>query len=226
MSCLRPALALTLVVSLNFFAVPSMFAGRSAVAILTLATHARLNDAEAFPGLSVYEGERLSTEVAGRLGVHAGRAVLMLGANTEIELIPLESTVHVDMCAGSLHFAAAESDAVEIHAEDATISSATGRPAQGQVTILAPKVLQISVEHGSLNFRYHDEFRTLPEGQTYKIYLDPPEGSSAASVDTQAPGKNSKVAYYILGAAAMGGTIWGIRKALEPGNEAISPAKP
>ena len=51
-------------------------------------------------------------------------------------------------------------------------------------------------------------------------------GSSAASVDTQAPGKNSKVAYYILGAAAMGGTIWGIRKALEPGNEAISPAKP
>lgn len=226
MWCLRPAWVLPLLVSLNFFAVPSMFASRSAVAILTLATHARLNDAEAFPGLSVYEGERLSTEAAGRLGVHAGRAVLMLGANTEIELIPLETGVHVDMYAGSLHFAAAESDAVEIHAEDATISSATGRPAQGQVAILAPKVLQISAEHGSLKFRYHGEFRALPEGQTYKIYLDSPEESSAGSVDTQAPGKNSKVAYYILGAAATGGTIWGIRKALEPGNEAISPAKP
>jgi hypothetical protein len=227
MRLLRPFLVVVVAISLVFFAVSPALATHSPIGILTLATHAHLEEAAAFPGLSVFEGERLSTEADGRLGVRAGHSILTLGAHTEVELISIDGGMHVDMSAGSMHFAAAENEVVEVHAGDALVRPASRQPTQGLVTMLGPKVLQITAEHGGLNFSYHEEFRNLPEGQTYRIYLDTPaEPADGANVGAEKASIPTKVTYFIVGAGVAGVAAWGIHDALRPGSLPISPAKP
>ena len=198
------------------------------IGILTLATNARLNTAAASPGLSVFEGEVLSTEAHGRLGIRSAQGLLMLGPNTAIELISVTDGLPIDVSSGSVHFSTAAKQAMERHALDALVWPSGPKPTQASVTILGPNILQIAAARGDLNFSYRDEFRRLPEGQTYRIYLDPTGEAQSASVG-QAPASISaaKLTIFIVAAGA-GGTAaaWGIHQTLRSGNQAISPAKP
>jgi hypothetical protein len=96
------------------------------------------------------------------------------------------------------------------------------------VLILQPKVLEIQARRGSLNFTHRQEFRTLPEGQTYRIYLDSPERSEAEPAGGASAGgsSGSKVTYYIVGAGAASAIAWVTYNAIHSGNQPISPTKP
>ena len=224
---LRSFLAAVLTTSPAAYAVPPGRAADPPVGILTQANHAHLNEATAFPGLSVFEGERLSTEAEGILGVRVGRSTLALAANTEATLFPVSGGLHIDLTAGSLYFSAAENEAMEVHVEEALLRPESNRPTQALVTILAPKVLQISTRHGGLNFSYRQEFRDLPEGQTYRLYLESPsEPASVGGAVAPRPGLAGKVAYFIVGAGVGSVAAWGVHEALRSGNSPISPARP
>jgi hypothetical protein len=223
----RPLSAWAVAVSLLFVEPPTVVAAHPAIGILTLAAHAHLDEAIAFPGLSVFGGERLSTEPEGRLGVRIGRSALTLGESTEISLITVDDGLHIDMSCGSLHFSAAANERLEVHTGDVLVRPASTQPTQASITILAPMVLQITAEHGNLNFSFHQEFRQLPEGQTYRIYLDSPEGPEDSTIPVSQGGrKKSLVAFFIVGAGAGGVAAWGISDAVRSGNLPISPAKP
>ncbi|HTZ47824.1 MAG TPA: hypothetical protein VMH20_09550 [Verrucomicrobiae bacterium] len=224
----RSVLALVIVLASPFYVVPPSIAANASLGVL--ATHAHLEEAVAFPGLSVYEGERLSTEADGRLGIRAGRSILTLGERTEVWLIPLGGGLHVDMSQGSLHFVSVEHEPMEIHVAEALVSSAGTQESQGSVTLLGPKTLQITAERGDLNFSFQGEIRTLPQGQTYRIYLDDPgasNGTSGGVVSKSSTAGATKAVYFIVGAGVAGATAWGIHEALKSGNPSpISPYKP
>jgi len=227
MQSLRSFFAMVVASSLTAYAVPPGHSAHPRLGILTEANRAHLDDADAFPGLSVFEGEHLSTEAEGRLALRAGHSTLALSGNTEVTLHPISGGLHVDLSAGSLYFSAAENEAVEVHAEEALIRPEGSLPTQATVTILSPKVLQITARRGVLNFSYRQEFRNLPGGETYRIYLDAPSGrGKAAEVVAGKAGDASKVTYFIVGAGVGSITAWGIHAALSSGNEPISPAKP
>ena len=97
--------------------------------------------------------------------------------------------------------------------------------------MLAPKILQITTRRGNLEFSYHAEFRVLPEGQTFRIYLeseDDPRGTSDAGDDsTKHPmSTKAKVAYLIVVVAGTGLAAWGIHDLIQSNNGVESPAKP
>ncbi|HVM75918.1 MAG TPA: hypothetical protein VMT75_09770 [Candidatus Saccharimonadales bacterium] len=197
------------------------------IAILTQASGAHLDDQPASAGLSVFEGERLQTDAGGRAALRFGQSSLALIGSSEAALVRVSNGVHVDLSSGAVRFSANELQMVEVHAEDATIGSQIGRATDATVGILQPKVLQIDARRGDLSFTYRQEFRVLPEGQVYRIYLDTPDRSeTGASIGVQV-GAGSKVAYYILGAGAAGaGISWMTYGAIHSGNQPISPAKP
>ena len=227
MKYLRSFAAMVSAVSLTMYAVPRGIAAHPPVGILTQAQHAHLDEAAAFAGLSVFEGESLSTDAEGRLGVQVGHSTLALAGNTEVTLVPISGGTHVDMQAGSFYFSAAENEMVEVHAEEALLRPTSNQPTQAQVTILAPKVLQIAARHGALDFSYREEFRNLPEGQTYRIYLDSPaEPQIVTSAGAQRAGTATKVTYFIVGTGAAGTTVWGVHQIVASGNNPISPARP
>lgn len=224
---LRSFIVVLIAISLTVYAVLPGYGAHPPLGILTEANHAHLDDADAFPGLSVFEGEHLSTEAEGRLALRAGHSTLALSGSTEVTLHPISGGLHVDLSGGSLYFSSAANEAVEVHAEGAMLRPESNQPTQAVVTILAPKVLQISARRGGLNFSYRDEFRNLPEGETYRIYLDAPgERRNTAAVVAGNTGGSSKVTYFIVGAGVGSLTAWGIEAASSSGNNPISAAKP
>ncbi len=223
----RALMTILIIAFILLYEAPPVPAAPPEIGILTLASHARLNNAEAFPGLSVFEGEGLSTEAQGRLGIRSAHGVLMLGPKTAVELVSIAVGLHVDVSRGSVYFSTGAKQMMEVHAEDALVWPSGTLPAQGSVTILAPNILQIAASHGDLNFSYRDEFRRLPEGQTYRIYLDPSgdaQSASASGAPARVPG--TKLAIFIVAAGVAGAAGWGIHQELRSGNQAISPAKP
>jgi len=220
------ATATALLVVLSGCAFPVSATPPQPIAILTQASGAHLDEAAASPGLSVFEGERLQTDAGGKASLRFGDSSLALVGNSDATLMRIAAGVHVDLSSGTLRFFAAEAQVVEVHAEGAMIRSQTGQSTDATVSIVQPKVLQIDAHRGSLNFIYRQEFRMLPAGQIYRIYLDSPEGpETETSPGAQIGGAASKVTY-ILGAGAAGAIAWATYSAIHAGNAPISPAKP
>lgn len=133
----------------------------------------------------------------------------------------------MDLNAGSVYFSAAEGEVTEVHVGEAVLRSASNQPTQAVVTLAAPKVLQVTTRKGGLNFSYREEFRFLPEGETYRIYLDAPaEPRDSLGFGAPKAGIAGKVAYFILGGAAGGAAVWEIHDVTASGNLPVSPAKP
>ena len=223
----RGALALLLCASLCLY--PSLCGAgpKTPLGILTQAYDAHLNEAAAFPGLSVFEGEDVWTEAEGRLGVRVGRATVWLAGSSSATLHGIDNGAHVDLTAGTVAFTSPENGIVEIHAEEAFLRPEKNQLTQAEVTILAPGVLQVHTRRGDLAFRHREEFQVLPEGATYRIYLDSPaEPQDPASSGVQKSAKLRKVSYFVVGAAGAGLTAWGIYEATHSGSGVESPAKP
>jgi hypothetical protein len=202
MHVLRRVFALSLCLSLctcNF----QVYAGGKPLGILTLAYGAHLNASDAFAGLSVFDGERLSTDTEGKVSARVGGSVITMIEKSAAILQRSGNGAHIDLEAGS----------------------------QAQILMFAPKVLQITTRQGSLDFVYGKEFRVLPEGQTYRIYLESEDGPGTpppAGSGTEKPGQSTgtKVAYFILAGAGAGLAAWGIHDLIQSHNGVESPAKP
>jgi len=227
MFSLRCALALLLCASLCLY--PSLCGAgpKAPLGILTLAYDAHLNEAAAFPGLSVFEGEDLSTEREGRVGVRVGRATIWLAGSSGATLHGIDGGAHVDLTAGTVSFSSPENAIVEIHAEEALLRPERNQLTKAEVTILAPSVLQVRAQRGDLAFRCREEFQVLPEGAIYRIYLDSAaEPQGIGNSGAQKSTRLRKVSYFVVGTAGAGLTAWGIYEAAHSGSGMESPAKP
>ena len=230
MHVLRGVLALSLCVFLIAYKLP-VYAGGKPLGILTLAYGAHLNASDAFAGLSIFDGERVSTDAGGKLGVRIGASVITLTEQSEATLQRSGDGAHVDLDAGSVYVWSAESNPLEVHVEGALMRPHGSHQVQAQVLMFAPRILQITARQGSVDFSYGKEFRVLPEGQTYRIYLeseDDPRNPADAGDDTQKAGMSTgtKVAYFILAGVGTGLVAWGIHDLIQSHNGVESPAKP
>src|ERR1700722_6221038 len=227
---LRCVLALSICVSLCAYNLP-LYAGGKPLGILTMAYGAHLNASDVFAGLSVFDGERVSTDPNGKIGVRIGASVITLVERSSATLQRGGDGAHVDLAAGSLYLLSVGSNPLEVHVEGALLRPHSAHNSQAQIMMFAPKVLQITTRLGSLDFCYGREFRVLPEGQTYRIYLeseDDPRGTPDAGDGTGEAGVSTgtKVAYFIVAGAGAGLAAWGIHDLIQSSNGVESPAKP
>ena len=196
--------------------------------ILAQASNAHLNSAQAYAGLSVFAGETLSTAEAGSLDIRIGRVRLILEQGASASLQKLEKGTHVDLMTGSLLFNAPQNGRVEVHVADAMFRPETNALSRASVQMLGPKVLQVHPILGNLEFSYRDEYQLLPEGETYRIYLEAPAeaqkpaGAGAPSISS----KRKTVIYIVTGVLATGVTVWGIRELVEGPESPSNPSKP
>ncbi len=228
MVTIRGPVAIALCVVLAVLPINGSASGSAALGILTRAHEARLNTAEAYAGLSVFEGETLSTSPEGKLGVRIGGATLAFSEGALATLQRIEKGTHVDMTRGALFFTATESSIVEVHVAGATLRPESGRAAQTEVRRMGPKVVQVSAKQGNLEFYYGEEFQLIHEGETYRIYLDAPaEAQKPAGAGAPSVGVKTKTVIYIVsGTAATILTAWGIHELIEANSGPESPAKP
>ena len=180
----------------------------------------------AFVGLSVFEGESISAEVEGKLGVRIGSVALALWGNSSATLHRMSGGTHVDMESGWSYFSSPANSSLEVHAIEALLRPAKNQPTQARVRNYTR---QVSAIRGDLLLTYRDESRIIPEGRTCPINLDPesatqkPAGSARVNSSSMS---RSKIAIFAAAGVACGLAAWGIHGLSESSSGPESPAKP
>jgi hypothetical protein len=172
---LHHSLALEMAVFLAWNPLP---ASPAVLGVVAGAERAHLNSAAVSEGATVYDGDHFSTEPGGMLLLRGDATALDLAEESAV-IVRSGANGAQNMVAelgrGTLVFRATRAAALEIAALEALLRPAENVRTIGQVTIVGPRELRIHVLRGSLQFSYRGETRTIAEGESYQVILDPSE---------------------------------------------------
>jgi len=176
------ALVATLL-SLAFLISPLWATPSAAFGTVVFVNRARVGNANASVGATVFSGDRLSTDDVGSVQIRAGAARLLLASSSTATLSQDEASPAATLTAGAATFSTANSKAFVLHVASAIIRPNTDQPTIGKVTVMGPKELVVKSVRGSLQIAVEDDVREIPEGEAYRVVLDPnadPQGPRGA----------------------------------------------
>ncbi len=218
----RQFLALALAASLA--AHPSASPAAS-LAVVTHSDRARIGDADASVGTTLYDGDRLSTEAQGSLRITSASLSLHLDPQTALTLhqpaIPHPAATTIDLASGTLIFSTTPSASVAILANGAVLRPAGGSLTIATIKIISGRELHVFAQRGALEFSYRCETEVVEEGKSYGVLLDPSdkEIAYAASLDSdqdrKKPPKRRPVFLFIMIGVVVGAGIPILLRALE-----------
>jgi hypothetical protein len=216
----RRALATVLVYLLAGIPLPARPAGAPNVlplGIVTQASRAHFNAANASTGATIYDGDGLSTDAEGALQFRGPAAFVYLPGSSGVTLHALPNGTQAQLQTGTLVFSTAKAAGMEIIADKAFIRPVADGPTSAQVTIIGPKELQINARRGALQFSYAGETEKLGEGASYRILLEQPDATPLPQTQ-RGPVKagHENRSFKIIVIVAIGwATEWGLHEVFE-----------
>jgi hypothetical protein len=174
------------------------------------AQRAHIGRAAATVGTAVLTGDTLDTEETGSLAVRAGGARLLLSASSRVVWAAEEEGAAATLKNGTVLFSTSNAQAFTLHASTATIRANTDVSTTASVSIISAKELTVSCVHGTLAISVEDDSKTVAEGESYRVILDPDsvaqESPTADDPATQKKpkkaGKNKFLLILFFGGAA------------------------
>jgi hypothetical protein len=154
------------------------------------AERAHVGEVELSAGSAIFEGERLSTDAGGILRITLPALTLQLGGQSAMVIghaAGPDGDTLAELASGTLVFSAAATANIMIAANQAFVRPAAKAATLAQVRVVSQKELRIYAHKGSLEFSYHGESETIPEGKTCRVILDPSEREVAALGSEQTP---------------------------------------
>jgi hypothetical protein len=188
---------------------PVMAASSKPLGMVVSADHASLDNAQAAVGADIYSGDALATDAVGSLRVKVGPGQVYLLSSSAATLVPLENKTQAKVDHGTMGFSTSSPEQLEIGTPLGTIRGADSQRVFGQVAVLSPSRMQISVYEGTLLVTaLNGEQKTIEQGQTYEATLAAPEpGGGQNQAGVGGTGINWKhVATVAVVAGAVGGT--------------------
>jgi hypothetical protein len=219
---LRPLLAGLLIAVLILS--PAMMAPAGAVApplgVILQAERARVGPNSAASGTTVFDGDLLETGAAGMLQARFGSSQAYLMAGTSAVVHQASNGFAADLATGTVVLSSGQDQKFLLLADGATIQPGTAQPTVALVTWVSAKELLLTSRKGALEVSLGDDVRTVPEGASYRMLIEPadPAAAGASPQNPQASGKN-KLILIVIGAVVAATTV-AVVLALE------SPSKP
>jgi hypothetical protein len=174
------------VLALSLVGVPAWGAATPNVAPLgtvIAADHARVGEASADVGTTVYGGDVLRTDEKGSVQLRAGAARFLLLSSSTAVLDASEGVPSAKLTSGTATFSTGNARAFTLYASTAAIRPQTDAPTIGQVTFLNEKELLVTARRGGLTVTVEDQTEVVKEGESYRVLLDPdaqePAGAGA-----------------------------------------------
>lgn len=147
------------------------------------AERAHIGEADASVGCTILEGDRLSTDAGGILRITISALSLQLSGQSSLVVgraSGSEGIILAQLASGNLVFSAASAGSIVIAANQAHVRPAANAVTVTHVRLVNRNELRIYAQRGALQFSYHGESETIPEGKTYRVILDPSEREVAA----------------------------------------------
>jgi hypothetical protein len=165
----------------------------AALGVVVEAYRAHLGGSAVSPGATVYDGDHFSTEEGGALRLRCDAALLDLAEKSTMLVRRVGNEMRdpetkAELLEGILVFSTERTDGLEIEARQARIRSAGNRRTVAQVSVISPKELHIYARRGAVLFSYRGESKTIAEGESYKVILDPVDDGSEKKQNTQKSG--------------------------------------
>ena len=164
-----------------------------------------MGESAASEGSTIYQDDRLSTEPGGVLRISSSGLALQLEAQSTLVLrhpANPEAGTTAELASGTLVFSAAQAGNIIVMADDALIRPATKSPAIAHIRVVSRRELRIYAQRGALDFSYHGESATIPEGAAYRVLLDPSEAEARVSTepdqDKKSPTKKPHLGKFVF----------------------------
>jgi len=156
--------------------------------IVTQARNATLSNSSVSAGVSLYDGDTLTTDVDGALTLRARASMIRLGKQSRVTLRSAMcggNCAQVDLSGGTVAFAAPQAAAIEIRADQTYIRPAAESPTLGQITIINGTSFKIYARRGGLKIQYRDESEVIAEGSSYRVALDSSKDEDTSTKNTR-----------------------------------------
>lgn len=164
-------------------------------------------------GATIYEGDHLQTPHNGTLRARFGAEQMLLAASTEAEVHALRGGFSARLARGSVVVSSTEGQTFELWADGARIRPANGEPATGQVTVVTPQALLLTVTRGAFWVNLGSTLKTVEAGNTYNLDVtsaDPGPGPQPSNSNSNPTGKTPPLLPIIIGGTLVvtGILIW------------------
>lgn len=137
-----------------------------------------MGQAVASVGSTIYDGDRLSTDIGGALRINGAAITLQVAARSSVTLrrAPTpEANVQAELGSGTITFSTGQAGNIAVLADDASIRPASHVSTMAQIWVITQKELLVYALRGSLNFSYHGDSKMILEGTKFRVLLDPSE---------------------------------------------------
>lgn len=159
-----------------------------AVGVVFEASHASLGAHAASEGTTIYDGDRLSTEAEGSLGLLIGKAMLRLADRSSAVMHDGAGNgarqFDVELLSGTAVLSVTAANTGEIVACGASIQPVSQVRGVVRVQIAGPHELVVYAQRGAAQISYRGETETIAEGNAYRVRLnasdDPGQGGAIA----------------------------------------------
>jgi hypothetical protein len=184
----------------------------AALGVVVEAYRAHLGGGAVSPGATVYDGDHLSTEEGGALRLRCNAALLDLAEKSAALVRHAEDVAQgleaeAELVQGTLVFSTARAGELEIEAREAHIRPVGNGRTVAQVSVIGPKELHIYARRGAVLFSYRGESKTIAEGESYEVILDPPEDGSEDKQPAQKRRRPPKAFLLVAGGAGAAAAV-------------------
>ena len=172
-----------------------------AVGVVVEANHASLGGHSASEGTTIYDGDQLSTEAEGSLGLQIGQAVLRLADSSSAVL---HNILHdsagngvrqfdVELLSGAAVLSVTAASSGGIVACGARIQPVSQVRGIVRVQIAGPHELVVYAQRGAAQISYRGETETIAEGKTYRVQLNASDDGGQGGAIAKSPGHSGKL---------------------------------
>ena len=150
--------------------------GQTPLGLVTQSSLGHLNNAVASVGTTVYNGDRLSTEVGGTLGVRFGSVQLVLPEDSAIFVGQEGPILTAAIQQGSVAFTAESGGALRLTAADVRVRPQSPTLTAGQMTLEKCAVV-VTSRIQALEVTAGKETKIVEAGQSYRVAIEGDCGS-------------------------------------------------
>jgi hypothetical protein len=178
--------------------------------IVTQSTLGHLNNAVATEGSTVYNGDRLSTEAGGTLGVRFGSVQLVLPDDSAVYVGQEGPVLTAALQQGSVAFTVETGGVLRITAADVRVRPLSSALTAGQMSLEKCAVV-VTSRVQALEVTAGKETKIVEAGQSYRVAIEGDCGRHRNAT----PIPTAQGRFLLIPILSGGITIWGIHKAFE-----------
>jgi hypothetical protein len=184
--------------------------------VVTQSNLGHLNNSVASVGTTIFNADRLFTEVGGSLGLRSGLTQIVLSEDSAILINQEESTVAAVLQRGSVSFTVESGGAFRLIASDVRVRPQSSELTAGQMTLESCAVV-VTSRTQALEVTAGKETKIVEAGQSYRVAM---EDGNCGKRNSKLPVAAGVSRFDLIPLIAGGITIWGLHKVF------VSPDRP